>query len=145
LDSDTGFIDVNGATLINVGGITTNPNRYEVIAPASIITTDATPTTLYNIPTVLNCAYTIITDVSCVDDTNNVSSAGFSISAKAKNVGGVLDVSANMETNTAIDAPLAGISVDHTANGTNIAVTVTGKAATNMKWFGATTVTRQLF
>lgn len=145
LTSGTGTVDFAGASLVNVGGITTNPNRYEVIAPSSITTTDATQTILYNIPTVIDASYTITTDITCVDATNGSSSAGFNISAKGKNIGGFVSVSVNMENNSAIDIALSGISVIHGTSGQNITVLVSGKAATTLKWFGATTVTRQLF
>ena len=145
ITSGTGTVDFGGASLVNVGGITTNPNRYEVIAPASVITVDATQTVLYNIPTVVDASYTITTDITCVDATNGSSSAGFNISAKGKNIGGFVSVSVNMENNSAIDVALSGISVIHGVSGANITVLVTGKVATTLKWFGATTVTRQLF
>lgn len=145
LTSGTNTVDFGGASLVNVGGITTNPNRYEVIAPASITTTDATQSVLYTIPTVIDSSYTITTDITCVDATNGSSTAGFNISAKGKNIGGFVSVSVNMENNSAIDLPLSGISVIHGVSGQNLTVLVTGKAATTLKWFGATTITRQLF
>jgi hypothetical protein len=145
LTSGTGTVDFGGASLVNVGGITTNPNRYEVIAPASLITADATPSILYNIPTIVDASYTITTDITCVNATDGSASAGFNISAKGKNIGGFVSVSVNMENNSAIDMPLLGISVIHGVSGQNITVLVTGKAATTLKWFGATTVTRQQF
>jgi hypothetical protein len=145
LTSGTGTVDFAGATLTNVGGITSNPNRYEVVAPSSITTTDATPSILYNIPTVIDSSYTITTDITVIDATNGSSTAGFNISAKGKNIGGFVSVSVNMENNSAIDLPLSGISVIHSTSGQNLTVLVTGKAATTLKWFGATTVTRQLF
>lgn len=145
INSSTGVIDFNGATLTNVAGITSNPNRYEVIASAPVTTINATPTTLYVIPTITNAAYTLSSTIACVDNTDNTSTAGLIVSAKGKNIGGVITVSATMELNTAIDAPLTGIQVVHTASGSNIAVTVTGLVGHNLKWFGATNVTRQAF
>lgn len=145
INSSTSVIDFNGATLTNVGGITSNPNRYEVIATVPVTTINATPTTLYVIPTITNAGYTISSDIVCVDNTDNTSTGGLIVSAKGKNLGGTVTVSATMELNTAIDAGIAGIQVVHTASGTNIAVTVTGLVGHNLKWFGATTVTRLAF
>jgi hypothetical protein len=143
--SSTSVIDFSGSTLINVAGISANANRYEVIAPSVVITTDATPTILYSIPTVSNATYTINTDITCADDIGNMDSAGFIVSAKGKNVAGVVSVSGNLENNSAIDAGLVGVSVIYSFSGTNITLLATGVSGKTIKWFGASTVTRLLF
>lgn len=139
-------IDCTNHNLVNVAGMFANPNRYEVIAPATVITTDATPTVLYNIPTVSDSGYLLVTNVTCVDDTNDVSTAGFTFTGKVKNIGGVLSIIATGASGTTIiDNPLVGIAVNYGITGTNATVVVTGLPATSIKWFGATVVTRQLF
>jgi hypothetical protein len=135
-------VDFTGHTLINVAGISTSPDRYEIVAPAPITTPDATPAVLYTIPAAALASYLLRTDVICTGA--GTSSAGFIISVKGKNNSGVVTVSGALETNNAVDLALAGVSVAHVVAGTDINVVVTGLAFP-IKWFGATTVTRQLF
>ncbi len=138
-------VDFSGKNLINVGNIASNTNRYEVITPAIVTTNDNVDTLLYNISMTNNSTYLINTDVTCTSTTDMSSSAVFKILCKAKNLGGVVSVNAILESNYAIDNPLNGIVVNHSASGTNVAVNVTGLAATTIKWFGASVITRQLF
>lgn len=146
LNPSGGSVDFTGHTLINVGGISVNPNYYNVIAPASVTTTNAVPTVLLTIATVSNAVYQIAVTIAVADDTDSTSSAGFSISTVAKNVGGVVTLLAPYTSDTqAIDAGLAGISVAFAASGTNITIVGTGLGATTIKWFSAAVITRQLF
>ena len=139
-------IDFSGKTLINIGGISTNPNRYEIIAPTTIITPNATPTTVLIIPTVTGAAYTIIVDVAIACVTDSISTASIAISTKAKNIGGVVTaVTPYARYHPILDAALASISVAFTISGTNVLVTATGSASTTVKWQAAANITRQLF
>ncbi len=139
-------IDCTGHNLTNVAGLFANANRYEVIAPSTITTTDATPTVLFPIPTVPNSAYTLVADVTCADDTNAASTGGFTLIGKVKNIGGVLTVSAPFASGTTIiDNPLLGITAYYSTSGINATIIVTGLPGVIIKWFGAVTITRQLF
>jgi hypothetical protein len=137
-------IDCTNHNLINVAGISANANRYDVIAPATVVTTDTTPTILFNIPTVANSAYTLVADVTCTNSTT--STGAFTLIGKVKNIAGVLTISAPFASGTTIvDNPLLGITAVYGTSGTNATVVITGLAATTIKWFGAATITRQLF
>jgi hypothetical protein len=142
--SPTGVIDFGNATISNFAGISANASRYEVIAPATVATTDATPTTLYPIPTVSNTAYTLNTDVIATDLTNSAASS-INIKVLAKNIAGTVTVSAITTAVVATDASLAGIAVSYVVSGTDVNVRVTGLAVQNIKWFGATNATIQAF
>ncbi len=139
-------IDFSGKTLINIGGISSNPNRYEVIAPTTVITTNATPTTILTIPTVTGSAYTISVDVAAADVSDSISSAAYTINTKGKNLAGVASVIAPYTIYTpALDAALASSGVSFSASGSDIIVVAVGVAATTIKWQAAATITRQLF
>jgi hypothetical protein len=138
-------IDFSGKALINFSGISTNANRYEVVAPATVTTLNATPTLLYNVPTVIGSAYLMTTDVVAANVTDGSSIATFTLSSMVKNIGGVITISTPLSISSSINPTLAGADITHSSSGINVTVIVTGKAATTIKWFGATNVTRQLF
>lgn len=145
IDPSGPSIDFTGHTLINVGGISTNPNYFTVAAPATLITTDATPATLLTVTTTASGTYLIQTTVSVANDSDSISSAAFTISTKAKNLGGTVTLIPYATDTQVIDTGLAGITVVHAVSGTGVVVTCTGLAATTIKWFGVSVVTRQLF
>lgn len=138
-------VDFSGKNLINYAGISQNANRYDVIAPATVTTLDATPAVLYNIPTVINSAYLLSTDVVATNITDGSSIATFTLNSMIKNIAGVITITPPLNVTTSTNVTLDGATIDHLSSGANITVTITGKLATTIKWFGATLVTRQLF
>jgi hypothetical protein len=142
--SPTGVIDFGNATFTNFAGISRNPRRFDIVSPVPVLTTDATPTTLYPIPTVTDTAYTLNTDVTTTDNVNSAAS-GINVKCIARNIGGTVTISAITTTAIATDAPLTGIVVDYVVSGTNVNARITGLAARNCKWFGATVATIQEF
>jgi hypothetical protein len=139
-------IDFGGKTLTNYAGMSSNPLRYDVIAAGTGITTaDATPSALFAIPTTTGSNMTLVTEVSCTNTTDNISTGGFTFSEKAKNLAGVVTISGPIYTGNSVDTGLSGIAVAHAVSGTNVIVQVTGLLATSIKWFGATKVTKQTF
>jgi hypothetical protein len=137
-------IDFTGHTLINVAGISTNPNFYQIIAPSTVQTTDSTPTTIYDIPTVTNATYTIQTSIALTDETDSTSSGSFIINTKVKNIGGTLTI-ISIDSTEALDTSIASSTVSFITSGVNVNVTANGVSAITIKWFGASTITRQLF
>lgn len=138
-------VDFTGHSLINVASVTTDPNHYELVGN-TVITTDATPTTGLTIATVTNAAYTFVVDVVCANITDGISSAGFIVSSRGKNIGGVASaVAPYINSVSSPDLSLVGSTVAFSTSGTNIVVNVQGIAATTIKWRVAARVTRQLF
>jgi len=137
-------IDFMGHTLINVGGISQNANRYDVIAPSSVTTIGTQSTTIFSIPTTTGAAYTLVIDLSFVSETDNTSTGAITITIKAKNIGGVVST-ANPQIYTSVDTPLIGSTAIVQGNGTNINIVATGIVGQTINWFGAATVTRQVF
>jgi hypothetical protein len=140
-------IDCSNKTLINVAGFSANANRYDVIAPTYVITTDAvTPTTLLTIPLTSGYTYNIRCDVALAHVTDGTSAGAVVITCTGKDLAGVASVLAPFNTiNKAVDAPLAGVTVQFTVSGSNILVTATGIAATTVRWFAAAIVTRSQY
>jgi hypothetical protein len=139
-------IDFTGHNIVNVGSIVTNPNRYEVVAPVTIITTTTADTIIYNIPTVINSSYIIITEIIATDVTSGTQSAGFSLMTKVNNISGVVTVlQPSTNITKIIDVPLAGMLVRYATSGSNVTLVANGLAGITIKWFGASSVTRQLF
>ena len=131
-------IDCSGKNLINVGGFSPNPNRYDVIG-TQVTTINATPTVILTIP--LSAAgYGLSIDVVYVTGT---SVATYTVLAQAKNTGTAS--LALLTSSLREDVPLTGANAVVSASGTDIIVTATGIAATTIKWIGVATVTRCLF
>lgn len=145
IDSSSGIVDFSNNTLINVAGISANPNYYIVYAPGTVTTTNAALTLLFNVPVTMNSAFLVSTDISVANSSDNLSTAAFTIVTKAKNIGGIVTFGATTTLVSSIDAGLIGITVAYGVAAMNLTVNVTGLAATTIKWFGAATVTRQLF
>lgn len=131
-------VDFSGKNLINVGGIFTNPNRYEVIG-AQVTTLDATPTVILTIPTV-SAAYTALVDVAVASGT---SSGSYSVRLQIKNTG-VATVN-TMSIDRRFDAPINAAVLTVNTSGTDVRIIATGIAVTTIKWFSAATVTRSLY
>lgn len=139
-------VDFTGHTLINVGGISVNPNRYEVVSPAFVTTIDATPTVLLTITTSTGFAYTIRTDVAISNVTVGSDSCSVIITTNGKNPAGTAGVIAPYITlQRGGDASLNGISVYYTISGSNILVMGVGLAATTIRWLAAASITRTSF
>jgi hypothetical protein len=131
-------VDFSGKTLVNVGGISTNPNRYEVIG-TDTTTTDATPTVILTVP-LAAAGYNITIDVVYVTGT---SVATLNLVVQAKNTGAATATA--LTTYIREDAPLTSASATASASGTNVIVTAVGIAATTIKWQAVATVTRVLY
>lgn len=139
-------VDFTNHTLINVAGISSNPNRYEVIAPAFVITTDATPTVVLSIATLLGYSYNVTVDVTAADYTDGVSSGTIILTGKSKNTAGVaVSTLPYVSYQKSGDAPISTITGYFTDSGANMQVIITGVAATNIRWFAAARVTRSQF
>lgn len=136
-----GNINFSGRPIIGAGSITTNPNRYEVTAASPVYTVDATPTLLYSLSTMAGGGYLMRTEVIAMDTAGNT--AAFMLDAKAKNVSGTAIIGNNIEFTHDVDAPLTGLTVSYIPMGVDVGIWATG-IADNIKWFGATSVTRVL-
>jgi hypothetical protein len=96
-------------------------------------TTDATVTTVGQLPTKSNKIYTVIAKVNGMTTDVTTGQASYLLHALFKNVAGTLtlvgsvDAVSAIETNAAWDCTLD-------ASGTDIRVRVTGAAATNIVW-----------
>lgn len=132
-------VDFSGKTLVNVGGISTNPNRYEIVGN-EVTTSDATPTVILSIPTV-NAAYNAQCDVSVASGT---SSGAQSMRLQIKNPSGTVTVN-SMLKDRRFDTPLAAAVVNVVVVGTTVQLIAVGIAATTIKWLGAATITRALY
>lgn len=132
-------VDFSGKTLVNVGGISTNPNRYEVVG-TQVTTVDATPTVILSIPTV-NGVYNAQCDVAVASGT---SSGAQSIRVQIKNPAGTVTTSL-MLSDRRFDVPIAAAVINVVVSGTTVQLIATGIAATTIKWLGAATVTRSLY
>tara|TARA_R110002153_G_scaffold273997_3_gene446407 strand:+ start:30163 stop:31014 length:852 start_codon:yes stop_codon:yes gene_type:complete len=143
LNPDGPAVDFSGKTLINVGGFSADPNRYESIGP-TVTTTGAASTSAINLPTVLNSAYTITIDVTCANITDNLSSGSFILTVRAKNNGNTLYV-VTLGTESSRDPATANCSVAIQPAGTNISVIVSNTTADTIKWRAVATITRQLY
>jgi hypothetical protein len=145
IDPSGPSVDFTNHTLINVAGISENPNYVTVLSPATVITTDATPTTLLTITTMPYNAYTITCDIALTDDSDLVSTGSFSLQTKGKNIAGVVTVVPYLRLITNTDSGLSGVSAIYSSSGSNIIVQITGLAGTTIKWFGSALVTLQSF
>lgn len=138
-------IDCTNHFLINVAGISTNPNYYPVIG-SQVLTVNAVPTVGLTIPTDSNFAYAIDVDIAFANSTDGTSSGGIFMQSKGKNVGGVVTVvSPYVKYNSHLDPGLAGCSASFAISGTNILINVVGLGASNVKWRAVATITKQAF
>lgn len=140
-------IDMSNKTLINVAGFSANPNRYDVIAPAYVITTDAvTPTSLLTVALTAGYTYHLQCDIALAHVTNGTSMGAITIKTTARNIGGVASVIAPFTSiQKAVDAPLSAVNVIYTVSGSDVHVTATGVAAATVRWFATTVVTRSQY
>ena len=99
----------------------------------TVATSTNTVTTVITIPAAANGAYGLEVALTCGLSTGTAS-AYYTYKIKGINVAGTLTVSNKIGSMTIIDPALTGIISTASASGTNIVVTVTGLAATNIKW-----------
>lgn len=138
-------VDFTNHTLINVAGISQNPNYYPLVGN-QVLTTNTIPTIGLTIPTDTNYAYAIDVDIAFANSTDGVSSGGIFMQSKGKNVGGVVSiVSPYVKYNSNLDLGLAGCSASFASSGTDILINVVGLAGVNVKWRVVSTVTKQAF
>lgn len=136
-------VDFSGKNLVNVGSITPNPNVYDVIAGGVLLTTNASPLPLLSILTDTNAVYMVDTRVSYGIGATGASGVAI-VTARIENYGGVLTLN-TVETTKNYDVALATATVTYAINGLSVDVLCTGIAATNIKWFGKSSVVRCLF
>jgi hypothetical protein len=138
-------VDFSGKTLINIAGISTDPNRYEEIG-ATVTTINATPTVGLSSSTISGAAYAVTIDVALANATDGTSSGGFTVFTKAKNIGGTVSlVAPYISSEYNLDPSLVGCTVTLAASGAFINTVVTGLAATTIRWRVVGTYTRQIF
>lgn len=138
-------IDFTGHTLINVGGISSNPNYYPVVGP-QVITPDTTPTTGATIPTTVDTAYTLKATITFANSSDGVSYGSYYMQTRGANIGGVLSAQLPYQyiTGTA-DPALVSVSTSFGISGGNFIVVVNGVAATTIKWRVALDIVQQSF
>lgn len=138
-------IDCTNHFLINVAGISQNPNYFPLVGN-QVQTTDTTPTIGLTIPTDTNYAYAIETNIAIANSTDGTSSGGIFMQSKGKNIGGVVTViTPYIKYSSNLDPILVGASALFSVSGTDILVTVIGLSGTNIKWRVSSTITRQSF
>jgi hypothetical protein len=136
-----GAVDFSGKAIINFSGFATNPNYYDITAPANVDTVGATTAQILVISTVPNSVYTLEAYASCLSVTDGTNSASFIQSCKAKNISGVLTISTEMEVNRSRDPPIATTcALSFVASGTNVILTATGVVGNTLRWWGAVKV-----
>lgn len=139
-------VDFSGKTLINVGGISTNPDHYDIYG-AAITTTDATPVTVITIPTVTNSVWLINARVLAANSVSLADTASFTFRFRISNESGNMS-STIIDYERAVDTPLTTptlIGIDAHIIGANVEIKVTGQVSTTIKWNGVATVDRLLF
>lgn len=142
ISSATTNIDFNGKNLINVGGIATNPNSYEVLPGAQVVTTNNTQTTLITMPTVSNAMYTIVATVTAAESGGAMGS--FQLSIVVKNIAGVITLGSAYNRDKSIDALLSTCNILYSSSSSNILLNVIGVNAATIKWFGSLRIVRSL-
>ncbi len=138
LDPNGPSIDCSGKTLINVAGISTNPNRFEVVGTMTTTTT-AAPTIILTIP-LDPAGYNMDIDVVFVTGTS-VGTYTAVVQAKKTGSASMILLTSNAKSDPALSAALVVAS----ASGNNIIVTATGIVATSINWQAAASVTRVLY
>ena len=103
----------------------------------SLLTTDATPTTIHTIPTLSDTTLNIQARVSAWNSTTGSDGACYTVDACVKNVAGTLTVIAQ-STTAQEDAAMAAANVviRDPPVGTNVEVQVVGIGATAINWNG---------
>ena len=139
LNPSGGNIDMSGKSLVNVGGISVNANRYEVIG-TTVTTTGTTPAVILNIPTVVDSVYNVVLDVTIAQNPN---AAIIRKIFMVKNAGGVITCT-DAVSDSVFDAALLGCTVTLGSSGINATVIGTPVGGTT-KWYAAARITRQLF
>lgn len=134
-------IDFNGKNIINIGSVAMNPHYYTVVG-AEIITTNTTPVTIVNIPTVNNTVGLISYDLISINGENN-DTASYRGGARYKNIGGVTTLSALSGESKFADISLADSDVQINMSGINLMVQCVGLLNKNIKWSGAAHVNVQ--
>lgn len=135
-------VDFGGKNIVNVGSISTNPRAYDVIADGVLTTIDATPLAVLTIPTISNAVYNAKTTVSTLIPATG-DAATFTVEVRFKNIAGVLTITV-IDTKFSRDPVLqaGNATIAHVVNATNVDVMCTGIAATNIIWFGQTSILR---
>jgi hypothetical protein len=133
-------IDCSGKTLINVGGLSINPNRYEVVSPSAVTTTGSTPTSILQLTADSGYAYSTTLDIVA---TTGVESASWQVLCRFQNNPAVSHVI--VETTASMGGALAAAGIGFVDGAGFLQVNAVGMAATTIKWYCAGTVTRGTF
>jgi hypothetical protein len=138
-------VDFQGHTLINVGGISSNPNYYPVVGPA-VTTINTTPLIGATVPTDPDTAYSLDATITLANVTDGVSSGSIFMQTKGKNIANVLSVvSPYVNYTSNLDATVSNASASFGISGSNFTVVVTGVATTSVKWRVAINIAKQAF
>lgn len=145
INPDGPSVDFSGKTLINIGGLSTDPNSYEIVG-GEILTTNATPVVGLTISTVTNASYNIHVEIVRANVSDNTSAGNHSLYTRGKNIGGVASATTpyiEFENNS--DAGVASALANFQVSGSNINVMFVGINATNIKWRAVAKIVRVLF
>lgn len=117
----------------NIFRLDTAGNMH-IRAASEVITADATPTTIIDIPTISNTVEFFTLTIAGVDASDRA--VMYERKVKVQNVAGTVSIRGAVETvgTDYEDAALSGCDVSITVSGTNIRVTGTGIAANSMRW-----------
>lgn len=108
---------------------------------ATVVTTDATPTTLLTIP-LATASRVILAEGNVVGKNSTPQLTTWRLLASFRNVAGTVSQEGATDTlHEKAGAPLASADVNYVVSGTNVLVQVTGVAATTIEWFGTAIVT----
>jgi len=124
IDNLTGILTLNSNTTLRTNG--------------SITTTDATPSTLYTIPTTTDTI--LFLTVKTIGVKADGDSGIYTLSSRAKNLSGVVTLGTPFNQWDDIESGLTNTSIGVSVSGTDILVRVTGLAATTIKWRGTAEV-----
>lgn len=139
LNPTGGNIDMSGKTLTNVGGISVNPNRSNIVGPI-VTTTDATPTVIFTLPTTVDSVYNVVLDIVIASNPNSGAIRKIYMVKNTNNVITTVDI---VEDKT-LDNALGNIMLSHGTNGTGATIIATPVSGT-IRWFACAIVTRLLF
>jgi len=109
---------------------------------ASVQTTNATATTLFGLATTTGNSYYAFVNISAANTTSTTDTASYQYHVKFKNIGGTLTASL-FNLITAADTSLTSATVTAVVSGTTLNFTVTGIAATTIKWCGSFDIVSQ--
>lgn len=144
--------DANGVLVASMYQSDPNALAKTRYIAAYLSTSNNTPATLYSLstsstatPGQLATTYSIEALISLGDATGESSSGFYSFSCKAKNISGTVTVSNRVSLTKILDTGLSSTDVTVVVSSTNVNITVTGIAATNINWSGSFKITQVVY